>query len=108
MDSQTKQLNQCLEMYLPCMANQQPKILAKWLVPAELWYSTSYHMNLKMTLFQTLYRYPPPHFSESVELYSISPQYIDNHKSERSFEVQDWVLLKLQPFKQGLGEKGRA
>lgn len=72
-DGQIEKLNHCLKMYLQCMANPQLKTWAKWLVVAEWWYSTSYHTSLKITHFQALYGYPPPHFFDSLGFYSALP-----------------------------------
>lgn len=94
MNRQIEKLNQCLKMYLWCMANQQLKTWVKWLAAAEWWYNTSYHMSLKMTPFQALYRYPPPHFSYSIELYPASPSFLSKREEVNKKICQH--LLKAQ------------
>jgi hypothetical protein len=94
---------------------------------AEWWYNTSFHIATKMTPFMALYGYHPPSITSSLKEKSkvqAVENHIDNqqvlqilkdnltmehncmkqqayqHRSERSFEVGDWVFLRLQPYKQ--------
>jgi hypothetical protein len=60
-DGQTERVNQCLEQYLRCMAFKEPKKWADWLPAAELWYNCAYHTTIKMSPFEALYEYAPPH-----------------------------------------------
>lgn len=60
-DGQTERVNQGLETYLRCMVFQKPKTWARWVPLAECWYNTNYHTALKVTPFEALYGYPPPH-----------------------------------------------
>ena len=127
-DGQTKRLNQCLENFLRCMTGDRPKQWAKWLSLVEWWYNTTYHTTLQMTPFEVLYGYLPPHLtipqiettidrdvSEFLQERRLAMQiiktrlqeaqqrmkhYADKHITERSFEVGDWVFLRLQPYKQ--------
>lgn len=48
-NDQTERLNQCLEMFVWCMAHQQSQSWNKWLPLAEWWYNTTYHLSLEMT-----------------------------------------------------------
>jgi RNase H-like domain found in reverse transcriptase/Reverse transcriptase (RNA-dependent DNA polymerase)/Integrase zinc binding domain/Retroviral aspartyl protease/Ty3 transposon capsid-like protein/Integrase core domain/Chromo (CHRromatin Organisation MOdifier) domain len=127
-DGQSEKLNQCIETYLRCMVSQSPKKWAKWLALAEWWYNTNYHTAIKTTPFEALYGYAPPQLpmgslpkgsNQTVnELLADRQQimkrlkehltqaqarmkkYADLKRTERSFNVGDWVYLKLQPYRQ--------
>eukprot|EP00253_Pinus_taeda_P031067 PITA_31067 len=107
-----------------------PKIITqwvKWLPLAQWWYNTSFHTSTKMTPFMELYGYQPPSITsylrenskvQAVEHHIEHQQVLqllkdnlvlahnrmkqqgDQHRSERSFDVGDWVFLRLQPYKQ--------
>jgi hypothetical protein len=100
----------------------------QWLPLAEWWYNTSFHTTTKMTPFMELYGYHPPSITSSLKkkskvqavedhienqqevlqilkdnltmAHNRMKQQEDQHRSERSFEVGDWVFLRLQPYKQ--------
>lgn len=127
-DGQTEVVNRCLETYLRCMCMNQPKDWMKWLSLAEWWFNTTYHSSLKMCPFEALYGYPPPlHLPyiandtsvEAVEVFhrdreamvrhlksllagvrNRMKQQADKHRTDRVFQVGDWVFLKLQPYVQ--------
>ncbi|KAJ4801231.1 polyprotein [Rhynchospora pubera] len=127
-DGQSERVNQCLETYLRCMANEHPKKWYHWLAVAEYWYNTSYHTSLKCTPFEALYGYAPPHMElgnppitsiEPVDTYlkeraivlqKLREQlqraqgrmkfFADKNRTERELEVGDLVYLKLQPYRQ--------
>jgi hypothetical protein len=127
-DGQTEIVNKCLEGYLRCFVFDKQTQWLKWLPLAEWWYNTSFHTATKMTPFMALYGYHPPSITSSlkekskvqaVEDHIENQQQIlqilkdnltmaqnhmkqqaDQHRSERSFEVGDWVFLRLQPYKQ--------
>ena len=91
------------------------------------WDNTSFNTATKMTPFMTFYGYHPPSITSSLkEKYKVQvveyrvehqqhilkllkdnltmaqnrmKQQSDQHCSERSFEVGDWVFLRLQPYK---------
>ena len=59
-DGQTEVVNRCLETYLRCVTNDQPKTWYQWLSLAKWWYNTTYHSSIQVTLFEALYGYAPP------------------------------------------------
>jgi transposase InsO family protein len=127
-DGQTEIVNKCLEGYLRCFVSDKQTQWFKWLPLAEWWYNTSFHTATKMTPFMALYGYHPPSITSSLKEKSKvqavedhienqqqvlqilkdnltmaqnrMKQQADQHRSERSFEVGDWVFLRLQPYKQ--------
>jgi hypothetical protein len=127
-DGQTDIVNKCLEGYLRCFVSDKQTQWLKWLPLAEWWYNTSFHIATKITPFMALYGYHPPSITSSLkEKSNVQPveyhiknqqqvlqilnenltmahnrmkQKADQHRSERSFEVGDWVFLRLQPYKQ--------
>ncbi|KAJ4807007.1 polyprotein [Rhynchospora pubera] len=127
-DGQTERVNQCLENYLRGMVFNQQKKWYRWLSLAEWWYNTNFHSSLKTTPFQALYGYPPPQLpmgtppKSAVEtvnqlikdrhqvMMELKQQllksqermkrFADMKRSERVFEVGDWVYLKIQPYRQ--------
>jgi hypothetical protein len=58
-DSQSERVNQCLEQYLRCAANDSPKQWHKWLPMAEFWYNSSFHISLGYSPFKALYGIEP-------------------------------------------------
>jgi hypothetical protein len=127
-DGKTDIVNKCLEGYLHCFVSDKQTQWFKWLPLVEWWYNTSFHTATKMTPFMELYGYHPPSITSSLkEKYKVQAvedhienqqqvlqilkdnlnmaqnrmkQQADQHHSERSFEVGDWVFLRLQPYKQ--------
>jgi transposase InsO family protein len=127
-DGQTEIVNKCLEGYLRFFVSDKQAQWFKWLPLAEWWYNTSFHTATKMTPFMALYGYHPPSITSSLKEKSKvqavedhienqqqvlqilkdnltmaqnrMKQQADQHRSERSFEVGDWVFLRLQPYKQ--------
>ncbi|KAK6162149.1 hypothetical protein DH2020_001990 [Rehmannia glutinosa] len=110
------------------MCGANPKQWAHWLVFAEYWYNTSYHSAIKMSPFEALYGYKPTPLAipqdysvtvsgveQTVRLQQVIQQQLkhfltqardrmkhmaDKHRQERSFQVGDWVYLKLKPYRQ--------
>jgi hypothetical protein len=127
-DGKTEIVNKCLEGYLCCFVSDKQAQCFKWLPLAEWWYNTSFHTATKMTPFMALYGYHPPSITSSLKEKSKvqavedhienqqqvlqilkdnltmaqnrMKQQADQHRSEISFEVGDWVFLRLQPYKQ--------
>ena len=127
-DGKTEIVNKCLEGYLRCFVSDKQTQWVKWLPLAEWWYNTSFHTATKMTPFMALYGYQPPsitsYLRENSKVQAVEhhiehqqqvlqllkdnlvlaqnrmKQQADQHRSERSFDVGDWVFLRLQPYKQ--------
>lgn len=127
-DGQTELLNQCLEGFLRCTVHSCPRQWSKWISVAEYWYNTAYHSALGRTPFEVLYGQSPRHLGISnLQLCSVPyleqwmkerelltrmvqqqlerAQYqmktqADKHRSERKFEPEDMVYMKLQPYVQ--------
>ncbi|KAK1649502.1 hypothetical protein QYE76_067307 [Lolium multiflorum] len=58
-DGQSERVNQCLEQYLRCAVQDNPKHWKKWIAMAEFWYNSSFHTALGCTPFKALYRVEP-------------------------------------------------
>ena len=127
-DGQSERLNQCLETYLRCMTSESPTQWSHWLSLVELWYNTAYHTSLGVSPFEALYGYKPLSLPIGPYHDTIIPAahnmlqtraqmlqrikehlhqaqnrmklFADKHRTEREFEVGDWVFLKLQPYRQ--------
>jgi len=126
-DGQTERLNQCLETYLRCYVHACPQKWSRWLTSAEFWYNTCLHSAIGRTPFEALYGYPPRLLAvdpssavhPELQIWTTDRQWMDQllklhlhraknrmkkqadqHRSERSFAVDDLVFLKLQPYVQ--------
>lgn len=127
-DGQSERVNQCLEMFLRCMVQDQPKLWRRWLPLAEFWYNSSFHTALGCSPFKALYGHEPnlgampvlDSDSSSPVADTLTERAIhmallkknleaaqqrmknnaDKHRIEREFQVGDKVLLKLQPYAQ--------
>jgi hypothetical protein len=127
-NGQTEIANKCLEGYLHFFVSNKQTQWFKWLPLEEWWYNTSFYNATKMTPFMALYGYHPPSITSSLKekdkvqavedhiehqqqvlqilkdnltmAQNHMKQKADQHRSEISFEVGDWVFLRLQPYKQ--------
>lgn len=121
-------LNRCVKTYLRCMCHNKPQDWAKWLPLAEYWYNTNYHTAIKKTPYEIVYnQIPPVHMPYLKNSYLVEAidrslqqkehmiqllkeqihraqnrmkQQAEKHRADRQFVEGDWVLLKLQPYKQ--------
>lgn len=60
-DRQFEIVNKWLENYLRCFCSEHPQSWGNWVVWAEYWYNTIFHMSINTTFFQVLYgRTPSP------------------------------------------------
>ena len=110
------------------MCADTPQEWARWLPLAEYWYNTTYHSADRMTPYEILYGQPPPTHIPYLQGTSVfdsvdrslqhremiiskikenltkaqlrMKQQADKHRSEREFDVDTWVYLKLQPYRQ--------
>ncbi|GJX99564.1 ty3-gypsy retrotransposon protein [Tanacetum coccineum] len=127
-DGQTEVVNRSLGCYLRCMCGEKPKEWVKWLPLAEFWYNTNYHTSTKTTPYEAVYcQTPPIHVpyipgdsrveevdrtlqarEEAIKVLKFHLKrsqdrmrnQANKHRTDRQFEVDDWVYLKLQPHKQ--------
>jgi hypothetical protein len=58
-DGQSERVNQCLEMFLRCMVQDNPKQWRRWLPLAEFWYNSTFHTTLGCSPFKALYGHDP-------------------------------------------------
>lgn len=127
-DGQTKIVNKCVEQYLRCFSSDKPREWARWLPLVECSYNTNVHSSTKLSPFESVYGYSPPKLltyilgtiqNQAVEETLKSRDQIlqllkanlqdaqarmkrnaDLNCIQRSFEIGDWVYLRLQPYKQ--------
>ncbi|GJX59436.1 ty3-gypsy retrotransposon protein [Tanacetum coccineum] len=127
-DGQTEVINRGLEAYLRCFAHEQPVKWSSYLPWAEYSYNTGYHTSTGTTPFYVVYgREPPsllPYVMGETKNAELEQQLVDRddmlklichnlHKAQDpmrqqanskrcdiSFEMGDYVFLKIQPYRQ--------
>ncbi|KAJ0440472.1 putative nucleotidyltransferase, Ribonuclease H [Helianthus annuus] len=127
-DGQTEVLNRCLEAYLRCFASEQPTKWSTYLPWAEYSYNTGYHTSTGTTPFSIVYgREPPslvPYVAGETKNAELEQQLIDRDdmlkllrqnlqkaqdrmrnqanlkRRELTFQIGDYVFLKIQPYRQ--------
>lgn len=132
-DGQTEVVNRTLEMYLRCVTGDKPKEWTKWLPWVEYTYNTSCHSSTGKTPFEVVYgRSPPTLLSyipgtarvDSVEQELLNrdnvlrqvklklsqaqnrmKQVYDKGHTERVFQTDDLVYVRLHPYRQHSVEK---
>ncbi|GJT85576.1 retrotransposable element Tf2 [Tanacetum coccineum] len=134
-DGQTEIVNKCLETYLRCMTGEKPRDWTKWISLAEYWYNTNFHTAIGTTPYEVVYGQTPPlhipyvskdcpvevvdrtlvareqtlkllHFNLKKAQDRMKSQ-ADKGRSDREFQVNDWVYLKLQPYRQLTVRQGK-
>lgn len=123
-DGQTEVVNRGFEQYLRCFVSSHPKLWERFLAWAEYWYNTTFHQSP----FEAVYGRKPPPLVQYLpgtaivqdvdqELRSRDEvlrelkgnleaarnrmkQVADRRRRDESFKVEDWVYLKLQPYRQ--------
>ncbi|MCH85656.1 hypothetical protein A2U01_0006505, partial [Trifolium medium] len=127
-DGQTEVVNRCLETYLRCFITDQPKTWSHWISWAEYWFNTSYHAATGQTPYEIVYGRVPPVITRWVQgetrVEAVQKELLDRdealrqlreqlHRSQdrmkqladkkrcdRSFEVGEWVFVKLRAHRQ--------
>lgn len=120
-DGQTERVNHCR-----CFVHACPSKWSQWLAFAEYWYNTPHHSALGKSPFEVLYGHAPRHFgitstpvcssgdltqylAERQDMTQLVRHHLlraqqrmkaqaDRNRSERHFEVGDWVYFKLHPY----------
>ncbi|KAK1678256.1 hypothetical protein QYE76_039104 [Lolium multiflorum] len=127
-DGQSERVNQCLEMFLRCMVQDEPTAWRRWLPLAEFWYNATTHTSIGCSPFKALYGHEP-NMGAMPELDTVTEPsvagvikdraaqlellkkhlttaqlrmktFADRNRTEKQFQVGDAVLLKLQPYAQ--------
>ncbi|KAI5334926.1 hypothetical protein L3X38_025059 [Prunus dulcis] len=127
-DGQIEVVNRTVEMYLRCFTSHNQKEWVRWIPWAAYCYNTSIHASTKKTPYEIVYGKPPPNLLSYVpgttqveavdqELRSREQvlkdlrehllvaqermkKFYDAKRIDKSFEVGDFVYLKLQPYRQ--------
>ncbi|KAJ7959586.1 Ty3/gypsy retrotransposon protein [Quillaja saponaria] len=127
-DGQTEVVNRTVEAYLRCFARDCPKHWSKWLSLAQYWYNTNYRTTIQMSPYHAVFgQEPPSHIpytksdseNDAVDRSLSAKEGViqllkenikkaqnrmkmqaDRHRTERAYEVGNWVYLKLQSYKQ--------
>lgn len=127
-DGQTEVINRCLESYLRCFASDHPKTWSYWLPWAEFWYNTTFHISIGKTPFEVVYGRKAPHIvkflTKETKVAAVAVKlserdealnqlkrhllkaqeemasYANKNRRDLSFEIGEWVFLKLRPHRQ--------
>ncbi|KAL4570019.1 hypothetical protein LXL04_025668 [Taraxacum kok-saghyz] len=127
-DGQTEVINRCLEAYLRCFAVDQPRNWASWIPWAEFWYNSTFHISTGVSPFEVVYGRKPPSVMQFVpgeirvqavlqelldrdeaikqlklhlgQAQSNMKEQADKKRRDVSFQVGEWVYVKLKPYRQ--------
>ncbi|GKC14938.1 retrotransposable element Tf2, partial [Tanacetum coccineum] len=98
----TRVVNRCLEGFLRCMTGERPKEWVHWLPLAEYWNVDVVDRSM------TARKYVISLLKFHLERSHVRMKNMANKKrSEREFELSDWVYVKLQPYRKISMRKGR-
>lgn len=125
-DEQTERVNQCLEVHLRCFCNMKLHDRVRWIPWTVYWYNTSWRSSTGFNPYEIVYGrslptlspyipgaakvqemenvlYDHDHVLRLLKDHFASVQarmkfFTNKQRSERSFEVGKWVLLKMQPY----------
>ncbi|RVW54084.1 Transposon Tf2-8 polyprotein [Vitis vinifera] len=126
-DGQTEVVNRCVETYLRCFSYNKPRRWSTWISWAEYWYNTTFHSSTNTTPFRAVYgRDPPPLIrfgSDSTSVLAMDQLLQERdlilnelkdhlccaqskmkssanaHRRAVQFEVEDFVYIKLRPYR---------
>nr|KYP71834.1 Retrotransposable element Tf2 [Cajanus cajan] len=100
-DGQTEIINKCLETYLRCFCSEQPKTWVNWKPPTLVQYVTGEtkveSVEKELIDRDEALRQLRYHLQRAQ---GHIKKYADRKRSHHSYEVGDWVFLKLRPHKQ--------
>ncbi|KAH0693099.1 hypothetical protein KY290_021276 [Solanum tuberosum] len=96
-DGQTEVLNRCLETYLRCFCTDAPANWGSYLALVEWCDSESDVVEDFMLSKQFKLELAKFHLHRAQQRMSAQA---NTHKSDRHFQVGDWVYVKLQPYRQ--------
>lgn len=127
-DGQTEVLNRTIEQYLRSFVHDRPNLWFSYLSLAEWSYNTSAHTGAGISPYEITFGKPPPAVPpftpgsspvEAADSFLTTRQtlhakllqrllkaqsamklYADRHRREASYEVGDWVYLRLRPYRQ--------
>lgn len=127
-DGQTEVINRCLETYLRCFAIDQPRSWSIWVPWAEFWYNSSFHGSTGKSPFEAVYGRKPPTVVQFIpgeirveavgqelrdrdealkqlkvhlsRAQAIMKEQADKKRQEVSFQIGEWVYVKLKPYRQ--------
>ncbi|GJT77979.1 ty3-gypsy retrotransposon protein [Tanacetum coccineum] len=89
-NGQTEVVNRCLEGYLRCITDEQPKKWFEWLSLVELWYNTNFHTSINTTPFEVVYGQTNTLIIEAYqEIKNRMKQQADKSRSKRKFDIGD-------------------
>jgi len=127
-DGQTEVANRVVEQYLRAFVHRKPSTWGRFLLWVERSYNTSVHSTTGLTPFEVTFGRKPPNYpryvegsaqieavdewlSQREEVIMLLKQKLlkaqacmknitDEHRRDHNFNIGDWVLVKLRPYKQ--------